>query len=170
MHVKRRSRRAVHDGAFTGYPSLPIMFKHILLATDGSPASDNAARLAVDLARTHGALLTALYVAEPYPYLNVGEASAVGVQVHMAETARSASRAHAQVAEHCATPGAPVTLRARRCEDASASDGILKAARDDDADLIVVGSHGRSGIPRLMLGSVAASVVAQSSLPVLVAR
>jgi len=49
------------------------MFKHILLATDGSEASAHAAALAVGLARTHGAKLTALYVADPYPYLGVGE-------------------------------------------------------------------------------------------------
>ena len=41
------------------------MFKRILLATDGSDASDHAARLAVDLARVHGGTLTALYVVDP---------------------------------------------------------------------------------------------------------
>ena len=45
------------------------MFKHILLATDGSAASEHAAQLAVGLARTHGAKLTAVYVVDPYPYI-----------------------------------------------------------------------------------------------------
>jgi nucleotide-binding universal stress UspA family protein len=46
----------------------------------------------------------------------------------------------------------------------------LRTAHDQQSDLIVIGSHGRSGIARLMLGSVAAKVVAQSPVPVLVAR
>jgi nucleotide-binding universal stress UspA family protein len=46
----------------------------------------------------------------------------------------------------------------------------VQTAKDEGADLIVVGSHGRSGLARLMLGSVAAKVVAESQVPVLVAR
>lgn len=146
------------------------MFKHILLATDGSGASDSAARLAVGLARTHGARLTSLYVAEPYPGAGVGEGSAIAVQARMTAAAGNASKAHAKVVAYCETPGPSVNLRARSVEHASASEGILEAARDDGADLIVVGSHGRSGISRLMLGSIAANVVTRSVLPVLVAR
>ena len=145
------------------------MFKHILLATDGSAASDNAARIAAELARTHGAALTALYVIEPYPYLHVGEASAVGFQAYMSDASQAAVRAHTKVAAQCES-GSPVTLRTRSVEDRSACDGIVKSAKELGADLVVVGSHGRSGIPRLMLGSVAAQVVAQSAVPVLVAR
>ena len=52
----------------------------------------------------------------------------------------------------------------------SAASGIVQAAQAQGADLIVVGSHGRTGIARLMLGSVAAKVVAESPVPVLVVR
>jgi nucleotide-binding universal stress UspA family protein len=55
-------------------------------------------------------------------------------------------------------------------EDVAAASGIVQTARDEGADLIVMGSHGRSGIARLMLGSVATKVVAESSIPVLVSR
>jgi nucleotide-binding universal stress UspA family protein len=55
-------------------------------------------------------------------------------------------------------------------EDVAVASGIVEAAKTEGADLIVVGSHGRSGIARLMLGSVAAKVVAESTVPVLVAR
>ena len=51
------------------------MFKHILLATDGSAASEHAAQLAVSLARQHRARLTVVYVVDPYPYLGIGEAN-----------------------------------------------------------------------------------------------
>ena len=60
------------------------MFKRILLATDGSSASDHAAMLAISLARTHGAKLTALYVVDPYPYLGIGEANPMGFNAYMA--------------------------------------------------------------------------------------
>ncbi|HEY3047696.1 MAG TPA: universal stress protein, partial [Polaromonas sp.] len=61
-------------------------------------------------------------------------------------------------------------LQLRMAEDVTASGGIVQTARDEGADLIVIGSHGRTGLARLMLGSVAAKVVAESPVPVLVAR
>jgi len=55
-------------------------------------------------------------------------------------------------------------------EDVAPADGIVQTAKTEGADLIVIGSHGRSGLTRLMLGSVANKVVAQSLVPVLVTR
>jgi nucleotide-binding universal stress UspA family protein len=63
-----------------------------------------------------------------------------------------------------------VELQVRFVEDVTATSGIIQMAALEGADLIVLGSHGRSGIARLMLGSVATKVVAQSPVPVLVAR
>src|SRR4051812_42467139 len=146
-----------------------IMFKKILLATDGSPASANAARLAVDLARTHGARLTALYVVDPYPYLGIGEANPLGFQAYMSAAHEHAAQAHAKISALC-KDGRAVDLQVRRVEDMQASEGILQGAQGGGSDLIVVGSHGRTGMSRLMLGSIAAKVVAQSAVPVLVAR
>jgi nucleotide-binding universal stress UspA family protein len=145
------------------------MFKKILLATDGSPASAHAARLAVDLARTHGARLTTLYVVDPYPYLGIGEANPLGFQAYMSAAHEHAAQAHARISELC-SQGSAVDLHLRRIEDMQASEGILQAAQEEGSDLIVVGSHGRTGMSRLMLGSIAAKVVAQSPVPVLVAR
>ena len=54
------------------------MFKHILLATDGSAASITAARLAVQLAHEQRARFTALFVVDPYPYLGIGQANPMG--------------------------------------------------------------------------------------------
>jgi nucleotide-binding universal stress UspA family protein len=65
---------------------------------------------------------------------------------------------------------AGVEFHPRLVEDAAAAAGIAQTARDVGADLVVVGSHGRTGVSRLMLGSVAAKVVAESPVPVLVAR
>jgi len=146
------------------------MFKHILLATDGSAASEHAAKLAVSLARTHGAKLTALYVADPYPYIGVGEINPMGYQAYSAAAQQLAAQAHSTVDALCKQDGAVVALQARLVEDVAAASGIVQSAKDEGADLIVMGSHGRSGIARLMLGSVATKVVAESPVPVLVTR
>jgi len=146
------------------------MFKHILIATDGSDASAHAATLAVSLARTHGAKLTAAYVVDPYPYMGVGEMNPIGFQSYMAAAQAVAAKAHAQVEALCKEGGAVLPLEVRLIEDATVASGILQCAADEAADLIVLGSHGRSGLARLMLGSVATKVVAQSPLPVLVTR
>ncbi|HSW19274.1 MAG TPA: universal stress protein [Ramlibacter sp.] len=146
------------------------MFKRILLATDGSSASDHAARLAVTLAREQGAQLTALYVVDPYPYLGIGEVNPVGFDAYMAAARDFASQAHARVDAVAREASPPLELNVRLIEDVGAVEGILRAAKDDDSDLIIVGSHGRSGIGRVLLGSVAGKVVAHSPVPVLVVR
>lgn len=146
------------------------MFKHILLATDGSAASTHAATLAIGLARSHGAQLTALYVVDPYPYLGLGEANPMGFQAYMSAAMDHASQAHDAIAKLAAEGGPKVAVVPRVVEDVGASVGILQTAKELGCDLIVVGSHGRSGIARLMLGSVAGRVVAESAVPVLVVR
>jgi nucleotide-binding universal stress UspA family protein len=146
------------------------MFNNILLATDGSAASAKAARVAVQLARTHGARLTALYVVDPYPYLGVGEANPLGFQAYMSAALQHASQAHVDVVTLAGKEAPKVEVNIRVAEDVGASTGILAAAHELGADLIVVGSHGRTGISRLMLGSVAGRVVGESQVPVLVVR
>lgn len=147
------------------------MFKHILLATDGSAASTHAATLAIGLARSHGAQLTALYVVDPYPYLGLGEANPMGFQAYMSAAMDHASQAHDAIAKLAAEGGPKVAVVPHVVEDVGASVGILQTAKDFlGCNLIVVGSHGRSGIARLMLGSVAGRVVAESAVPVLVVR
>ena len=145
------------------------MFQHILLATDGSAASEHAAQLAVDLARVHGAKLTALYVVDPYPYLGIGEANPLGFQAYMSAALQHAAEAHQKVMALCEKAPA-VSFQPRLAEDVGAAAGIVQSAKQVGADLIVVGSHGRTGVVRLMLGSVATKVVAESPIPVLVAR
>ncbi len=146
------------------------MFKHILLATDGSAASAHAGAIAVDMARSQGAALTAIYVIDPYPFMLVGEANPYGFQAYMSAAQAEAAKAHADVETMCKVGGTPVTLQVRLVEDVTTSTGIVQTAIAEKADLIVMGSHGRSGIARLMLGSVATKVAAESPVPVLIAR
>lgn len=146
------------------------MFKRILLATDGSAASDHAATLALSLARQCGASVTALYVVDPYPFLGVGEVNPMGFDAYMSAARDQAAQAHAQVLKKASEGGAPVTVHTRMVEDVAVMEGILDTIKQSQCDLVVIGSHGRTGLSRLMLGSVAAKVVAHSPVPVLVAR
>lgn len=145
------------------------MFKHILLATDGSAASEHAAQIAANLARVHGAKLTALYVVDPYPYLGIGDTNPLGFQAYMSAALQHAAEAHARVLALCEQEP-KVPFEPRLAEDVGPAAGIVQSARQVDADLIVLGSHGRTGVARLMLGSVATKVVAESPIPVLVVR
>jgi nucleotide-binding universal stress UspA family protein len=146
------------------------MFKNICIATDGSPASEHAAALAVSLARAHGSRVTSVYVIDPYPFLMVGDSNPMGFQSYMAAAQALAGNANAKVSTLGQEGGDPVDVQTRVIEDAGAAAGILHAAKDEGCDLIVLGSHGRSGIRRLMLGSVSGRVVAESTVPVLVTR
>lgn len=169
MHVKAAHCAKPIMGVYS-LPGENPMFQNIVLATDGSAASEHAAKLAVNLARIHGAKLTALYVADPYPYLGVGEINPMGYQAYAAAAQQLAAQAHAQVDKLCKASEPAVPLSVQLVEDVAAAAGIVQTAQTLGADLIVLGSHGRSGIARLMLGSVATKVVAESAIPVLVCR
>ena len=144
------------------------MFKHILLATDGSASAEHAAKKTMELARIHGAHVTAAYVVDPYPYIGIGEANPMGFQAYMSAAQEASIRAFTHLADLAAAAG--VQLQVRLVENVQAARGIVEMADEAAVDLIVIGSHGRSGVQKLMLGSVAAKVVGQSTRPVLVIR
>lgn len=146
------------------------MFKKILFASDGSPASDHAATVAVSLARTHQAVLIAVYVIDPYPYLGIGEMNPMGFQAYMGAAQEHSAKAFAHIQRLVNEEGSSIPLETRLVEDVAAHKGILQAADDNQADLIIVGSHGRNGLERLLLGSTANKVSSHSTRPVLIVR
>jgi nucleotide-binding universal stress UspA family protein len=146
------------------------MFKHILLATDGSAACDQATRTAISLARSHGARLTAVYVVDPYPYLGIGQANPLGFQAYLSAAHTHAGKALGRAAELTDDGGTPITLETRIVEQATAAHGIAQTARDESADLVVIGSHGHGALRKMMLGSVTSRVLAEATMPVLVVR
>jgi len=146
------------------------MFKHILLATDGSPACDQAARYAISLARASGARLMALYVVDPFPYLGIGQTNPMGFQAYISAAHAHAGRALERVAELVDDGGPPLALDTRIVEETTAAHGISQTARDEGADLIVIGSHGHGALRKVMLGSVTTRVLAEATVPVLVVR
>jgi len=144
------------------------MFKHILLASDGSASAEHAAKKTMDLARIHGASVTATYVIDPYPYVGIGDANPMGFQSYMTAAQEAASKAFVHLSELAHAAGVP--LEVRLVEDSHVVDGIMAVADEVAADLIVIGSHGRNAVQKLLLGSVAGKVVAHSTRPVLVVR
>lgn len=129
------------------------MFKKILFATDGSPASDHAAAIAVKLARSNGATLTAVFVVDPSLRSSIGKTNPL---THVA---------------NLATTGGPIVpFETLLINEMVAYKGIVQAAEMQKADLIVVGSHEQNGLQRLLHDSTVNKVLSHSKLPVLIAR
>ena len=147
-----------------------MMFKHVLFATDGSMASEHAALLAIDLASKYGAKVTSLFVIDPYPFLGIGSANPMAFEayVNSAKAMSFSIQDKARALGLSATPA--VDIEVVTMEEVSVATGILKAASDLGCDLIVLGSHGRGAMERMLLGSVATKIVNSATVPVLVTR
>ena len=144
------------------------MFKHILVPVDGSETSTKAVVKAVGLAKAFGSVVTVLYVIDPYPFTGVGADFAYGQDQYL-----NAARAEAGAAIEAANTRlqqAGVQVDSRVVESHAVWRGILEAAETVGADLIVMGSHGRRGLERLVLGSVAQSVLSHTKIDTLVVR
>lgn len=144
------------------------MFKHILVPVDGSDTSEVAVGKATELARAFGSTVTVIYVIDPYPFTGVGTDFAYGQAEYL-----SAATAEANAAVHAAKEAfanAGVTVDTSVIEAHTAWRGIVEAGASLEADLIVMGSHGRNGLEKLVLGSVAQAVLSHTKLPVLVVR
>jgi len=139
--------------------SQPI--KEILVATDFSEGSDEALGAAIDLAKRTGADLHIVHVlengADQFPF---GLASYEDRPDLIASLDRELTRR----SDWAVREG--IGCQTRMIEE-DAVGGILQAARDVGADLLVVGTHGRRGIAHALMGSVAAKVVQRASCPVL---
>ena len=147
------------------------MYQRILVATDGSPLSKKAVTSAIQLAATCGAEMVALKVVPRYPQayfegsipLSAEEISRVEGQWAAAAESQLTSVARAAQAKGVVCKG--VTVKSD-----VVSDAIIATAKKHKADLIVMASHGRKGIKRLLLGSETQQVLTHSHTPVLVLR
>ncbi|MDY1546953.1 universal stress protein [Luteibacter sahnii] len=145
------------------------MFKHILLATDGSSVATVATRTAAELARLCGATLTGLHVIEPFRATTYGEMMLPASETIYLDNAREqAARYLRDVEQIAATVG--VTCHTLYEIGTPIHVTIEDAAKARHCDLIVVGSHGRRGLQRLLLGSETQKILLTTSLPVLVCR
>ena len=144
------------------------MFKRILVPVDGSTTSMKAIGNAIALAKAFDGVVTAIYVIDPYPFAGVGSDFAYGQAQYLSAATAEADEAIKVAREQFETAG--VLVESRVVEARAPSRGILEAATACNADVIVMGSHGRRGLEKLVLGSVAQSVLQHAHLPVLVVR
>jgi nucleotide-binding universal stress UspA family protein len=133
--------------------------KKIILPTDGSENAIRAGRFAAEFALEEGAEVLVVSVAEPAAYPGF-EDTAVTAAIK-----DFAARVAGEEAERLRAQGVPVETLV--VESEQAYDGILKAATECDADLIVMGTHGRGALTRALIGSVADKIVRHASIPVL---
>ncbi|MFM7657950.1 MAG: universal stress protein [Burkholderiaceae bacterium] len=145
------------------------MFKKILLATDGSALSEKAAQAAFSFAAAQGASVVGLAVAEIYPFMLMPEAGAmVDLSTYEELQDKSAQQAIERLKAMATTAKVPCeTLSTRGVHP---YEEIINTARDKGCDLIWMGSHGRKGLDRLLLGSQAQRVLSHATLPVMVYR
>ena len=142
--------------------------RRILAATDFSKTSAKALTGAIDLAQTHRAKLAIMHAYVPLvplvpeQYIEAGTWDRIDT-----ETQRWAERQLAKLAERARKSGVRVSSM---LVSGDPSRQIVRTARSLRADLIVVGTHGRQGLTKLFLGSVAERVIATAACPVLTIR
>ena len=145
------------------------MYRTILAATDGTELAQKAVDQAAELARVCGAKLVLVTVTEQ---VTVYDASEFGMAMSQ-EVFDEIRRANGERARKILSTVAgrlsqrPETIH---IDERQAAEGILEASRQCHADLIVMGSHGRRGLDRLLLGSQASKVLSLSPVPVLIVK
>lgn len=148
------------------------MFKRILVALDGSPASNAGLKTAVQLALDQQALLYGLHVIDD-SQLSLGFYAEVPVTTlqEVLVTMREEGRKTVQKAEAVAlASGVILTPLIIEAQGQAVARAIVQQARKLKADLIVLGTHGRRGLRRVLMGSDAEAVLRDANVPVLLIR
>ena len=148
------------------------MFKKVLIPTDGSALSAQSANAGISFARSTGAEVVALYVTQPFAatmgFDGMSAAYAFTDEDYEKANAEQAQKYLKAVIDRADTAG--VKSSAHAVSNFNIADGIVQAAIDYHCDMIFIGSHGRSGFSKLLLGSVTTKVLALTHNPVLVYR
>ena len=147
------------------------MYQRILVPTDGSKLSAKAARTAMALAELTGAQVIALRVVPRYPvsYFEGGVSLALS-DIQRIEQDWSAQAETAVQAVQAQAEGRGLQAKAIVMRSDLVAESIIAAAKKHKCDLIVMASHGRKGIKRLLLGSETTHVLTHSQIPVMVLR
>lgn len=141
------------------------MYDDVLIPTDGSAGAENAIARGCDLARISDATLHVLHVTTPVP-------SAIDVESTESETWQQESETHGreatvQIKEQAKALGLDVV---RAVREGTPYRGIVEYTEEEDIDLVVMGTHGRSGSERARLGSTTERVIASAGVPVMAVR
>ena len=144
------------------------MFTHILVPVDGSNASQQAVQKAAGLAKAFGSKLTLLNVIDVYPFVGIGADYAFGQAEYL--TAATANANQALGKAEAAVAQAGLACERKLVEGHVVHQGIVDSVASLGCDLIVMGSHGRHGIDKLLLGSTTQRVLGHAKVPVLVVQ
>lgn len=146
------------------------MFRTVLVPFDGSSFGDQAVPMAVAIARRTGATLHLLHVHVPaIPLSAMGEVSPLSIDPAWEREGRERERAHLTEVADGVREQERLQVAATLL-DGIVPDAILAHAGDIDADLIVMATHGRGGVSRAWLGSVADEIMRRTTIPVLLVR
>jgi nucleotide-binding universal stress UspA family protein len=147
------------------------MFNNILIPTDGSELSERAARCAIKLAQSTGAMITAFHVAPAYTFDVFEEYIPPGFErpADYEKNVEAVAKGHIGVIRKMADE-ARVPFAGHYAKSDFPADAILQAAERYRCDSIFMGSHGRGGVSRLLLGSQTHKVLAAATVPVVVIR
>jgi nucleotide-binding universal stress UspA family protein len=144
------------------------MFKHILIPVDGSDNSQRAIDKAIALAQAFKSQVTAIYVIDPYAFTGAGTDFAYGHSEYLSAATAEGKQALQIAKDAFQTVG--IEINSNLVDGHSTYKVILEEAAEIGVDLIVMGSHGRKGLEKLILGSVTSQVLSHAHLPVLVVR
>lgn len=145
------------------------MFHHFLIAIDGSEIANKALKQGIDLAKAAQAKITLISITEPWVSI-APDQMIVGFPAEMYENAAAAEAT--RILDNALNEGKRngVSCESMHVKDRYPAEAILEVAENLGCDLIIMGSHGRHGIARFLLGSQSAKVVAHSNKPVLICR
>lgn len=143
--------------------------KKIIVPLDGSDFSFRAAEYAINLAKLTGGEILCVHAIVDLPYIEYMGPGVLTVTRYIREAKKQTEEWFSQVKSKAAKQGIKVTADTI-FNLPSVAESILNYASEQKADLIVIGTRGRSGLKRLVLGSVASAVVAHAGCPVLVVR
>ncbi len=149
------------------------MYRNILIATDGSELAEKGVEQGVALAKTLEAKVTFVSVTELLPSYGIVVAAEWAASPEAFQEYRDAmTKAAADLLNRAKgqAKAAGVATQALHVENQSPAQGIVDTAKAHGSDLIVIASHGRRGVNKLILGSQAAEVLSLSPIPVLVVK
>jgi len=148
------------------------MYKKILIATDGSEFAKEAVKHGIGLAKSTGASITVVTVTELWSAIDMAHKSKVGIKdpINEYEKAAAALADKVLAAVEAMAKKANVACDSIHIKDKHPAEGIIETAKKKRCDLIVMASHGRRGIQKMLLGSIAAEVITQSKIPVMIIK
>jgi nucleotide-binding universal stress UspA family protein len=148
------------------------MPKHILIATDGSDLATKAVAYGIELAKAQKTPATVVTVTERWSAFDLALDSGIPNPNPLGQYEAQAAAAAKKILDAAGQVAAAASVACKlvHVPDRHPAEGIIAAAQENGCDLIVMASHGRRGVDRLLLGSRAQEVLAMSTVAVLIVR